>query len=1084
MYKVRIKKNARPGDQIDFSLHTGLDAVHAPGVSISPEKSVRHTMGAVPRNEANIEVEGGETVVGDVNKDGYIDHFFFEGKRHSQGGMPVNIPEGSFIFSDTKKLSIKDKALLKESFNKSMKKGGYTPAQIAKQYKLNNFVEMLKDEGTDHISKQTANLMIQKNLKKLGELALVQESMKGFSDGIPAIAQFAMGGEEDSQGQPSEMKYGGKVLKKMNKGGGTAGRASETGQKSYAQQGLEGAQRLWNYLEEEGIQRRNTSTERYNKLVQEQKAAKEAEDAKRAKIREESNGKNPFSKSAIRDNISGNPSQKASLLSVEDAEKLYKQAVASGDPAKMIEASITIDNLKNSPWYSWQVIPGSDESVFENMKNDLLKQANMQGKRQSFDQSFLPLKETVSTISASVQKRRNEILNDLDMDFSEKKAELQRLNRFNEIEKKVKDIERKQQVSSNFANNVNSVEKYGDSYGAKELAGYLQELKTNYADFTSLTQAKNDTQIPPQAVAANQGVPYVFSQNAQGQSPTRATAVSQTVSPQLPADQGAVTASPKGQSNAPATQKPTGSAAYKKVGKFTIAEDQEIIGYLKKGGSVMNKYTGGGGVNEENAKVVIVKNRDNTYSVIDQGKNEVFRTYKNPGNMTPGGMESSYPEMSAQDFYDWFKGWTTAMGVEPDQIKSNDDFQKRMYTHILENDPDSLDTVWGEIGLNTKALSDKGLLTNLIESGAYNPETKKIDFSKVNPESKKALYSQMAPYYADGMIGVRSLNLKAPSPKQEQAAESPADEKPPVDTRGKGDTSAEGISAEPFDKAPVKKTGPWYIQDQANFMATMTDPIRRYEPLLSRFDMRAPDTVFMDPSRTIAASQEQQARMNDMFSNSLDPNVAASMAIGASGEAFGNVANVISQVENQNVGIANQAAANQAQMENEQSMMNANALQKYVGENAILNQNIDNSIQNRKYRRLAAWNQGMNNWQRKKLMEQVLFPQVWQDPISGDIDYSGNERDPFGVDTYMNPVTNSAGTNPQDLINAQMQNFESRLQAIQGLRKRGYSDEDIKFAMGAGMGRSSNQFNDRLNYMNAMQGVMPNNTQIIPEPFQ
>ena len=46
-------------------------------------------MSSVPRNQANVEVEGGETVVGDVNNDGYLEHFTFVGNKHSQGGIPV-----------------------------------------------------------------------------------------------------------------------------------------------------------------------------------------------------------------------------------------------------------------------------------------------------------------------------------------------------------------------------------------------------------------------------------------------------------------------------------------------------------------------------------------------------------------------------------------------------------------------------------------------------------------------------------------------------------------------------------------------------------------------------------------------------------------------------------------------------------------------------------------------------------------------------------------------------------------------------------------------------------------------------------
>jgi hypothetical protein len=113
MKNIRITKSPKTGDQRDYSLvHRQVHYI-GEGNTNAP---VKNTMGAVPIEEANIEVEGGETVVGDVNRDGFLEHMTFVGKRHSNGGMPVNIPEGSFIFSDTKKLKIKDKEILKEVF--------------------------------------------------------------------------------------------------------------------------------------------------------------------------------------------------------------------------------------------------------------------------------------------------------------------------------------------------------------------------------------------------------------------------------------------------------------------------------------------------------------------------------------------------------------------------------------------------------------------------------------------------------------------------------------------------------------------------------------------------------------------------------------------------------------------------------------------------------------------------------------------------------------------------------------------------------------------------------------------------------
>ena len=191
MFKVRIKTSPEGGTYKSTGQQDGYGLVrNLRGMQTSPESvSVNDTMGAIPRDQANIEVEGGESVIGDVNKDGTMELMHFKGKRHTEGGVPVNIPEGSFIFSDTKKLKIKDKEVLESIFGLKEKKGGYTPAEIAKKYQINQFVQDLKSEDTDAIQKRSSAEMLKKNTQKLGMLALVQESMKGFPDGIPAIAE-------------------------------------------------------------------------------------------------------------------------------------------------------------------------------------------------------------------------------------------------------------------------------------------------------------------------------------------------------------------------------------------------------------------------------------------------------------------------------------------------------------------------------------------------------------------------------------------------------------------------------------------------------------------------------------------------------------------------------------------------------------------------------------------------------------------------------------------------------------------------------------------------------------------------------
>jgi hypothetical protein len=225
MYNIRIKQLPKNGDQRNYSLVDRND-LYIKVNPINQDSNVKNTISAVPREEANIEAEGGETVIGDINNDGFLEHSKIVGKRHTEGGVPLNVAPGSFIFSDTKKLKIKDPEVLSIFGITKFDKGGVTPAKIAQKYPMNNYMNILKDDATDPVSKRTASQMLKNNLEKLGMLALVQESMKGFPDGVPAIAQSVMAGlqgqgegmpEEamegrEAAGEEGQMRYGGMAM--------------------------------------------------------------------------------------------------------------------------------------------------------------------------------------------------------------------------------------------------------------------------------------------------------------------------------------------------------------------------------------------------------------------------------------------------------------------------------------------------------------------------------------------------------------------------------------------------------------------------------------------------------------------------------------------------------------------------------------------------------------------------------------------------------------------------------------------------------------------------------------------------------
>lgn len=145
-------------------------------------------LNAAPRQAANLEAEKGETVVTDLDDNMIPEHYKIGGKKHSEGGTPLNLPAKSFIFSDHRSMAIGGEALKKFIPGSSKKK--MTPAQIAslKKFDMSRENEILKDQDADIFAKDTAKRNIQSKLVKLGELAMEQESKKDFENGIPDIA--------------------------------------------------------------------------------------------------------------------------------------------------------------------------------------------------------------------------------------------------------------------------------------------------------------------------------------------------------------------------------------------------------------------------------------------------------------------------------------------------------------------------------------------------------------------------------------------------------------------------------------------------------------------------------------------------------------------------------------------------------------------------------------------------------------------------------------------------------------------------------------------------------------------------------
>ena len=170
------------------------------------------TISPIDRDKANLEAEKNEIV---QMNDGRL--FKVLGEPHHKKGTPLNLPEGSFIYSQFKPLAIDKDS--KELFK--MKEGGKwtkdknTPAKILQREvdikHHNKMLSMLDSDNHDNISKNSAKLMLEKNFEKVGQVAYLQEENKGFPQGLPSFAQGTAPQEENTEVMQSKqfMQLGG-----------------------------------------------------------------------------------------------------------------------------------------------------------------------------------------------------------------------------------------------------------------------------------------------------------------------------------------------------------------------------------------------------------------------------------------------------------------------------------------------------------------------------------------------------------------------------------------------------------------------------------------------------------------------------------------------------------------------------------------------------------------------------------------------------------------------------------------------------------------------------------------------------------
>lgn len=160
--------------------------------------------------DPNIEIEGREHV---MLPNGFSQEV--QGNSHAEGGIPLNLPEGTKIFSEKLKIPVKFLLELIEidpmySFLKNIslpKSGNISYADLAKKFETKKYVDLLASKNADPIQKTTAQMMIDKNNQALEAIFSLQEQ-----DKLSGVHGLGVQMEALQEINPEMAKYG-KLIK-------------------------------------------------------------------------------------------------------------------------------------------------------------------------------------------------------------------------------------------------------------------------------------------------------------------------------------------------------------------------------------------------------------------------------------------------------------------------------------------------------------------------------------------------------------------------------------------------------------------------------------------------------------------------------------------------------------------------------------------------------------------------------------------------------------------------------------------------------------------------------------------------------
>lgn len=907
-----------------------------PATMSSPSFATRDTYPISDREDANIEAERGETALV-PDKAGLPAHYKIGGKRHLKGGTPMNVTKDTFIFSDTKKLRIKDPEILAE-FGKA--KGSYTPAELAKKYDINKFRKLLQDPDSDEIQVSTAEKMIANYNLKLAKLALVQESKKGFPQGIPAVAMPYMMTNQVSPDSILPLKAGESQPGTMMRFGGLP----------KAQNGNTGYVNMFETPESKLGPQWTMGAPSYG----------ESEEFKKSRelAQQQSNAASGYQPIAVDPKQTGAPSTSLSVnpFSIEQDDKRMW-----GEPEVM--TFIGAEKALTSSIGARQALKDEKAARRETDAADIIvsEQERKRGRYTTIQGYDTPDQHTIGYKSYAPELDNPA--------FSKEGGELPKAQWGWGGKRRVQVIN----PGWGYAGwgNPWGYPQPGYGYGPPQYTQISQSAGTPYTTSSSTTKKKKVVSMTPPADAViidydpdKQSLDRIAAENKinpdTGKSESgkpvylkKADGTYQRVIPLVETYEGKD------------SRLGTAGAKNYEYLRATLDANPKVIDKMyEQYKENVNKSTD---LTPDRKAKLLSMSKDEVYNNFLQAQKHTFAILSNKGaeslkkeasewNTTKQGKNKKYAETMKQ------LGFGDAERLTDDQIASFQAAYRGFQDIADSDDPDAA----------------------ILKKFQMRPEGTQTGTKHTYGKDKKYISS------VDDLFGSATAG-------QAMKPIGPLTTEPFKGTETEEDVITKTQGQAPAQYTAGRQDAPFWLQDIVNASTAFGNrmSLKKYLPWAAKVHPRTPDAAYYDPTRELAANAEQVKIQGDAAGMFAGPQAFGSRSSRLQGLGAKNAADILAKYHNLNVGVANRFSALRADIYNRADQANAAAATDLYNKTTIANQQFDNAKRQANTELAGTYVNALTN----RAMTQTLntmYPNFQVDPWSGGMlrFYKGTEMEP------------------------------------------------------------------------------------------